>query len=109
MPAFFSDFLLPKNNLVYNTRMITRKSTFSLGIFILVVSSSFLGLPSFWKTVLLFLCGLVLIGMSIKITLPKKPAKRPLRRKDKNAPASAEIELSPVSEGETDASLPRIE
>ena len=52
--------------------MIQRKSTFFLGIFILLLSSSFLGLPSSWKNTLMFLSGLALIFLSVKLTLPKK-------------------------------------
>ena len=62
--------------------MIQRRSTFFLGIFILLLSSSFLGLPSSWKTTLLFLSGLTLIFLSVKLTLPKKSSKR-LPKKEK--------------------------
>lgn len=60
--------------------MIQRKSTFFIGIFILLISSSFLAVPSVWKTGLLFLSGIALIIISVKFTLPKKPLKRPLKK-----------------------------
>ena len=53
--------------------MISRKSTFFLGIFIFVIP--FLGFPSSWKTTLIILSGLTLIALSIKVSLPKKNVK----------------------------------
>ena len=64
--------------------MIKHKSTFFLGIFILIVSSSFLGLPSMWKTFLIFISGLTLIILSVDLNLPKKSQKR-LPKKEKSA------------------------
>jgi len=76
--------------------MIHRKDTFFLGIFILMLSSSFLGLPSFWKTSLFFLSGLILMAISVKINFSKKSHKR-LHRKEKALPTVIEnIPVSPV-------------
>lgn len=58
--------------------MIHKKSTFFLGIFILLIP--FLGLPSFWKTILIFISGVLLIGLSVKISLPKKNTKTRTKR-----------------------------
>lgn len=89
---------------MYNVGMIQRKSTFFLGIFILIVSSSFLGLPSAWKTILVFFSGITLVVLSVKFTLPKKSLKR-LNKKEKTTPVIAEsskvqgtpaIEIAPI-------------
>ena len=74
-------------------RMIQRKSIFFLGVFILLLSSSFLGLPSSWKTVLLFLSGLTLIFLSVKLTLSKK-LPNGLPKKEKVTPVF--VENSPI-------------
>jgi hypothetical protein len=58
--------------------MLTRKSTFFLGIFIFIVP--FLGVPSSWKTLFITLSGLTLIIMSVKISLPKKTTKTRIKR-----------------------------
>jgi hypothetical protein len=63
---------------MYNTFMITRKSTFFLGIFIFIVP--FLGVPSSWKTLFITLSGLTIIIMSVKISLPKKTTKTRIKR-----------------------------
>ena len=60
--------------------MIQRKSTFFIGIFLTLLSSSFLGIPSSWKAFLLFVFGLALIVLSVKITLPKKNTKHRVKR-----------------------------
>jgi hypothetical protein len=77
--------------------MIQNKKTFSIGIFILILSSSFLGLPSFWKTFLMFVSGLILIGLSVKFTLPQKPLKR-VRRKEKVVPSVDNISIPLVKD-----------
>lgn len=69
--------------------MIERKSTFFIGIFLLIISSSFLGLPSSWKTILVFFSGLSLVVLSVKFTLPKKSIKR-LSKKEKITPVFVE-------------------
>jgi hypothetical protein len=53
--------------------MIQKKSTFFIGLFIFLVP--FLGLPSFWKTVLIVLASITLMALSIRfpVVLPKKP------------------------------------
>lgn len=58
--------------------MLTRKSTFFLGIFIFIVP--FLGVPSSWKTLFITLSGLTLIILSVKISLPKKNTKPRVKR-----------------------------
>ena len=83
--------------------MITRKSTFFLGIFILILESSFLGLPSLWKTTLLVFSGLTLIGMSVQLTLPKRLPKRKLK-KEKPLPITVETILPKTPENESDIS-----
>ena len=59
--------------------IINRKSTFFLGIFIFIIP--FLGFPSFWKTALTILSGIILVTSSLKIALPKKHARRTPREK----------------------------
>lgn len=71
--------------------MIQNPRTLSVGIFIFILP--FLGFPSFWKTLFIMLCGFFLIASSLKISIPKKSAKRP-RRKDKVTPVF--VENSPV-------------
>ena len=69
--------------------MIHRKSTFFLGIFIFLIP--FLGFPTSWKTTFVIISGLVLIGLSIKITLPKKVASTKSRvRREKVTPVFVE-------------------
>ena len=68
--------------------VITRKSTFFLGIFIFLIP--FLGVPTSWKTVFVVLSGLFLIFLSIKIVLPKKNIKI-VKRKDKTPTVFTEI------------------
>ena len=58
--------------------MIHKKSTFFLGLFILIIP--FLGVPSFWRTILIFISGFTLIGLSVKISIPKKHIKTKTRR-----------------------------
>ncbi len=60
--------------------MIHKKSTFFLGLFVLLIP--FLGVPTSWKTTLIILSGLVLMANSVTITLPKKII-RPKLKKEK--------------------------
>ena len=53
--------------------MISKKSTFFLGIFIFLIP--FTGFPSSWKSAFVIICGLVLVTMSVKVSLPKKHSK----------------------------------
>jgi hypothetical protein len=62
--------------------MIQRKSTFFIGLFIILIVA-FLGLPSAWKAGLLIVSGLALMALSVKITLPKRNIKPRVRRKEK--------------------------
>ncbi len=73
--------------------MIRRKGTFFLGIFIFVIP--FLGLPTFWKTLLVTISGAILVLSSIKISIPnKRPVKaKPRRGKTPNMTVE---EISPV-------------
>lgn len=69
--------------------MISRKSTFFLGIFIFLIP--FLGLPSFWKTLMIALSGIFLVFLSVKIVLPRKMAKGRARvKKEKVTPVFVE-------------------
>lgn len=67
--------------------MIQRKSTFFLGIFIFLIP--FLGFPSLWKTIMITVSGILLIGLSIKISLPKKD-RRMRNRREKVTPVFVE-------------------
>jgi hypothetical protein len=73
--------------------MITRKSTFYLGIFVFLIP--FLGLPSVWKTILIIISAFLLIISSVTFTLPKKPIKR-IRKKEKAGTTVKDI-LPPAS------------
>ncbi len=86
--------------------MIQHKSTLFIGIFIILIET-FFGIPSSWKVFLLVVCGLALIALSVKITLPKKTlGKRPRRREKitpvftENVPMDSRIETH--AEKETD-------
>ena len=68
--------------------MIQRKSTFFLGLFIFLIP--FLGFPTSWKTVLTILSGLLLVGLSIKIAIPKKSKIIRPRKKEKVTPVFVE-------------------
>jgi len=61
---------------------ITRRGIFFLGILILLISTSFLGLPAFWKNFLLFASSIILIGNSVKFDFGKT-SKKPPRKKTK--------------------------
>ena len=58
--------------------MISRKSTFFLGIFIFLIPFS--GFPMSWKSTLIILSGIILVFLSVKISLPKKNSRTKLRR-----------------------------
>lgn len=60
--------------------MISNRRTLLLGIFIILIP--FLGFPSLWKTFMILLSGLTLIGFSVNITIPKKIPRRVVRRKE---------------------------
>lgn len=57
---------------------IDRKSTFFLGIFIFIIP--FLGFPSTWKMFLTVVAGVLLVLLSIKISIPKKPSRYKTQR-----------------------------
>lgn len=60
--------------------MISRKNTFFLGIFIIVIP--FLGIPTSAKTFFIILSGLMLIAFSVSIVLPRKNLRtRPKKEK----------------------------
>ncbi len=54
--------------------MIDRKSTFFLGVFVFMIP--FLGFPTFWKTFFTVFAGVVLILMSVKVSIYKRPQKK---------------------------------
>lgn len=60
--------------------MISKKSTFFLGIFIFL--TPFFGLPSSYKNTFIVLSAILLILLSVKINIPKKNLK-PRARKEK--------------------------
>ena len=76
--------------------MIQNKKTFFIGIFLLIVSSSYLGLPSAWKTFLIFLSSIILMVLSVKFDLVKKPQKRQ-RKKEKLQGIVSEDHKTPIS------------
>lgn len=53
--------------------MITRKSTFFLGILIFLLP--FIGVPSSWKTAFLIIIGLILVFSSIQLVFTKRNTK----------------------------------
>jgi hypothetical protein len=76
--------------------MIHKKSTFFLGLFILLIP--FLGFPSFWKTMLIFISGVSLISLSVKVYLPRKNTK-PRHKKEKITPVFVEnIPVYPLND-----------
>ena len=58
--------------------MINKKSTFFLGVFIFLIP--FTGFPSSWKSSITIICGIILIILSVKISLPKKHSKNRVKR-----------------------------
>lgn len=68
--------------------MITHRRTLLLGIFIILIP--FLGFPSAWKTFMILISGVTLIGFSVDITIPKKIPKRIVRRKENVNPVFRE-------------------
>lgn len=75
--------------------MIHRKGTFFLGIFIFLIP--FLGLPTFWKTMFVCFCGLMLVALSIKIVIPNKAASKPAVKRTRTKKISPVILDSVVS------------
>lgn len=69
--------------------MISRKSTFFLGIFIFLLP--FMGLPTSWKTGLMIVCGIFLVfsSLSLTISIPKKTTKHRIK-KEKSSKMSVE-------------------
>ena len=61
--------------------MISRKSTFFLGIFIFLIP--FMGLPTYWKTLIIIFCGISLVVSSVTISIPKKPIKHKVKKSSK--------------------------
>lgn len=74
--------------------MIKNGKTFYLGIFIFLIP--FLGLPSSWRTFLVVVCGLVLILMSVKVSLPGRATPRRLRKREKVTPVWSESAPAPM-------------
>lgn len=60
--------------------MITRKSTFLLGIIIFLLP--FIGIPTFWRTLIFVLVGISLVFSSVDFVFPKKMSK-PRHKKEK--------------------------
>lgn len=58
--------------------MINRKGTFFLGV--LVFLMPFIGLPTFWKTILYMFIGSMLVLSSIEFYIPKKLSKPKLKK-----------------------------
>ncbi len=66
--------------IILETKMIiSRKSTFFLGIFIFIIP--FLGFPSAWKIVMTCIAGIAVILMSLKVSIPKKSPRHKPREK----------------------------
>lgn len=61
--------------------MITRKSTFLLGIAIFLLP--FIGIPTFWRTLFYVMIGITLAFSSVDLVFPKKLS-RPKHRREKH-------------------------
>ncbi len=88
--------------------MISRKSTFFLGIFIFLIP--FLGFPSFWKTIFVTLSGATLVLLSVKIVIPRKGFKNKIK-KERITPVYVEnipVYNPPVVEKEPVVNIPEI-
>lgn len=72
--------------------MISKKSTFFLGIFLFFIP--FMGFPSSWKNTLVIISGLILIALSVKVVVPKRTSRTRLK-KEKITPVF--MENSPIS------------
>ncbi len=72
--------------------MIKDRNIFIVAVFILIIQY-FLGLPTFWKNILLTMCSLALIFFSVKISLPKKSVKHKTRR-ERSTPVF--VESAPI-------------
>jgi len=77
--------------------MITNRRTLLLGIFIAIIP--FLGFPSAWKTFMILVSGITLIGFSINITIPKKIPRRIVRRKETVNPVFSESIITTPNSG----------
>jgi len=73
--------------------MISKKSTFFLGIFIFIIP--FLGLPSGYKNTFVIVSGIVLIILSVTISIPKKPLKNRVKKEKANAVFVENIPIYP--------------
>lgn len=78
---------------MYNKKMISKKNTFFLGVFIFLVP--FLGLPSSYKNIFIILSGILLILLSIKISIPKKNIKSKIRKEKVTEVFSESAPLEP--------------
>ena len=78
--------------------MIKHKSTFWLGVFILLSSSSFLGLPPFWKSTLIFISAIIIVFLSVKIkfVLPKRVIKRLPKKERPRVTPMTDIVMPPT-------------
>ena len=88
--------------------MISRKSTFFLGVFIFLIP--FLGFPSFWKTIFVTFSGATLVLLSVKIVIPKKSIRNKIKR-ERATPVYVEnipIYSPPLVEKESIINLPEI-
>lgn len=73
--------------------MITNRRTLLLGLFIMLIP--FFGFPSAWKTFIILVSGVILVGFSVHITIPKKIPKRIVRRKETINPIFRESMIIP--------------
>lgn len=84
--------------------MISKKSTFFLGIFIFLIP--FTGFPSSWKSAFVIVSGIALIAMSVKISLPKKH-NRGRAKREKVTPVF--VENIPIYNKDSSSSVNKID
>ncbi|MCX6703305.1 MAG: hypothetical protein NTV02_01280 [Candidatus Zambryskibacteria bacterium] len=86
--------------------MITSRRNLILGICIVIIP--FLGFPSLWKTFFVVASGLVLVGFSVQINIPKKIVRK-ARRKETIATAFRESIMSSPRSKEKNTDLARVD
>ncbi len=54
-----------------------------------------MGLPTFWKTIFITLCGLSLVFSSLTLSIPKKPVKARVKKEKNNDVSIESIPIYP--------------
>lgn len=93
--------------------MINRKGTFFLGILVFLLP--FIGLPTFWKTLLSVFIGTTLAFSSVEFYIPRKNIKSRVRKEKvsditiENIPVYPRDNIIDVNSSPTPTTFPKVE